>query len=32
MSTFGANTFDAGLLLQKAIPQALAKAINPAPE
>ena len=26
MSTFGANTFDAGLLLQKAIPQALAKA------
>lgn len=26
MSTFGANTYDAGLLLQKAIPQALAKA------
>ena len=26
MSTFGANTIDAGLLLQKAIPQALAKA------
>ena len=26
MLTFGANTFDAGLLLQKAIPQALAKA------
>jgi branched-chain amino acid transport system substrate-binding protein len=26
MSTFGANTFDAGLLLQKAIPQAIAKA------
>jgi len=25
-STFGANTFDAGLLLQKAIPQALKKA------
>ena len=26
MSTFGANTYDAGLLLRKAIPQALAKA------
>ena len=26
MSTFGANTFDAGLLLQKAIPLALKKA------
>ena len=26
MSTFGANTYDAGLLLQKTIPEALKKA------
>lgn len=32
MSTFGANTYDAGLLLQKAIPQALAKARPGSPE
>ena len=32
MSTFGANTFDAGLLLQKAIPEALRKAKPGTPE
>jgi branched-chain amino acid transport system substrate-binding protein len=32
MSTFGANTFDAGLLLQKAIPEALKKAKPGTPE
>jgi len=32
MSTFGANTFDAGLLLQKAIPLALKKAKPGTPE
>jgi len=32
MSTFGANTFDAGLLLQKAIPVALKKAKSGSPE
>lgn len=31
-STFGANTFDAGLLLQKAIPEALKKAKPGSPE
>lgn len=31
-STFGANTFDAGLLLQKAIPVALKKALPGSPE
>jgi branched-chain amino acid transport system substrate-binding protein len=31
-STFGANTFDAGLLLQKAIPIALRKAQPGSPE
>lgn len=32
MSTFGANTYDAGLLLQKAIPDALKKARAGSPE
>lgn len=32
MSTFGANTFDAGLLLQKTIPEALKKARPGTPE
>ena len=32
MSTFGANTFDAGLLLQKAIPEAMKKAKPGTPE
>lgn len=32
MSTFGANTYDAGLLLQKAIPAALKKAKPGSPE
>lgn len=32
MSTFGANTYDAGLLLQKAIPEALKKARAGTPE
>jgi branched-chain amino acid transport system substrate-binding protein len=32
MSTFGANTFDAGLLLQKAIPEALKKGKPGSPE
>ncbi|HJW24186.1 MAG TPA: ABC transporter substrate-binding protein [Rhodocyclaceae bacterium] len=32
MSTFGANTFDAGLLLQKAVPEALRKAKPGTPE
>ncbi len=32
MSTFGANTYDAGLLLQKAIPTALKKAKPGSPE
>ncbi len=32
MSTFGANTYDAGLLLQKAIPEALKKAKPGSPE
>ena len=32
MSTFGANTFDAGLLLQKAIPEALKKGKPGTPE
>jgi branched-chain amino acid transport system substrate-binding protein len=32
MSTFGANTWDAGLLLQKAIPEALKKAKPGSPE
>ena len=32
MSTFGANTYDAGLLLQKAIPEALKKAKAGTPE
>jgi branched-chain amino acid transport system substrate-binding protein len=32
MSTFGANTFDAGLLLQKAVPEALKKAKPGTPE
>lgn len=31
-STFGANTFDAGLLLQKAIPEALKKGKPGSPE
>ena len=32
MSTFGANTYDAGLLLQKAVPEALKKAKAGTPE
>ena len=32
MSTFGANTYDAGLLLQKTIPDALKKARAGSPE
>lgn len=32
MSTFGANTYDAGLLLQKSIPEALKKARPGSPE
>jgi branched-chain amino acid transport system substrate-binding protein len=32
MSTFGANTYDAGLLLQKAVPEALRKAKPGTPE
>lgn len=32
MSTFGANTYDAGLLLQKSIPEALKKARAGSPE
>jgi branched-chain amino acid transport system substrate-binding protein len=32
MSTFGANTYDAGLLLQKAIPEAIKKARPGTPE
>ena len=32
MSTFGANTYDAGLLLQKAVPNALKKTQPGTPE